>query len=219
MDRRHFFGAALAALAAAGCRNNQFATVKKPGESDMVGSHQAGAETFKPLVDEAVASLLGRHVPTVAAVGTLPPPPPRICFVGVENRSAEEIGDFKAQIYQCIDSKVLDSRTFQMVNARFVEAGLMQTRLRPEQLFVPANMRAFTAVMEQQGQPFDYLLYATITSGTTRENKDYQRDYLLTMEMINVRNGEYDKQSAALTKGYYHSRVAKATKSWNPFKK
>ncbi len=29
--------------------------------------------------------------------------------------------------------------------------------------------------MEQQGQTFDFLLlYATLTSGTTRENKDYR---------------------------------------------
>ena len=61
--------------------------------------------------------------------------------------------------------------------------------------------------MEQQGQPFDYLLYATITSGTTHENKDYQRDYLLTMEMINVKTGQYDKQAARSRKGYHHSRV------------
>ena len=63
--------------------------------------------------------------------------------------------------------------------------------------------------MEQQGQPFDYLLYATITSGTTHENKDTQRDYLLTMEMIHVRTGEYDKQAAELSKGYHHSRVGR----------
>ena len=55
--------------------------------------------------------------------------------------------------------------------------------------------------MEQQGQPFDFLLYATITSGTTHANKDYQRDYLLTLEMINVHTGEYDKQAARSQQG------------------
>ncbi len=56
---------------------------------------------------------------------------------------------------------------------------------------------------------FDFLLYATLTSGTTRENKDYQRDYLLTMEMVNLQNGQYDKESATLTKGYHHSRTSR----------
>ena len=95
------------------------------------------------------------------------------------------------------------------MSKRFVDAGLKQTRLRPDQLFVPQNMRTFVGVMEQQGQPFDFLLYATLTSGTTRENQNYQRDYLLTMEMVNVRTGQYDKQSATLTKSYHQTRVGR----------
>jgi hypothetical protein len=176
----------------------------------MVGSHQAGGETFKPLIDEAVSSLLGRQM-AAREVGPqgLPPPPLRICFVGVENKSAEEIGDFKDQIYEQIDARIVASQVFQPVSKRFVDAGLMQTRLRPDLLMVPDNMRAFTATMESLQQPFDYLLYATITSGTTRENKDYQRDYLLTMELVNIHNGQFDKQQAMLSKGYYHSRLGR----------
>jgi hypothetical protein len=212
MDRRQFVRntfLGLFGIGSVGCRSKQFAEVRKPGEADMVGSHAAGAETFKPLVEEATSKLLGRHCSQNIPVGTLPPPPMRICFVGVENRSAEEIGDFKDQLYQTIDMRILDSHVFQCVNKRFVDAGLMQTRLRPDQLFLPENMRQFVAVMEGQGQPFDYLLSATVTSGTTHENKDTQRDYLLTLEMINVRTGEYDKQAAELSKGYHHSRVGR----------
>ncbi len=218
MDRRQYFYISLAPaapLAAVGCRSNQFARVKKPGETDMVGSHQAGAETFKPLVNEAVTCLLARHnqgemaVQQVSGPEPIPPGPMRICFVGVENKSAEEIGDFKDQIYQVIDQKILESHVFQPISQRFVEAGLMEARLRPDQLMIPENRRIFSAVMEQQGQTFDFLLYATLTSGTTRENKDYQRDYLLTLEMVNVQNGQYDKESATLTKGYHHSRTSR----------
>src|SRR5438477_2106312 len=99
--------------------------------------------------------------------------------MAIETKSAEEIGNFKHQIYQCIDTKIVESHVFQPINKRFVDAGLLETRLRPDQLMVPANMRAFVGVMEKQGQPFDYLLYATLTSGTTRENKNFERDYLL----------------------------------------
>ena len=212
MDRREFCAFSLSvALAASGCRSKQTAVVRAPGEADMVGSHTAGAETFKPLVEQAVAELLARHANDCApaTINTLPAPPKRICFVCVENKSAEEIGDFKDQLYQVIDMKIVNSQVFQPVNKRFVDAGLVQTRLRPDALLVPQNMRVFAASMEQQGAPFEYLLYATVTSGTTHSNKDYQRDYLLTLEMVDIRNGQYDKQAATLSKGYYHSRVAK----------
>ena len=181
----------------------------------MVGSHQAGAETFRPLTEEAVAKLLGRHCQPfqqasyVGGPEQIPPPGMRVCFVCVENKSAEEIGDFKEQLYQIIDTKILESQTFQSISKRYVDAALRETRLRPDSLFIPQNMRTFTAFLEQQGQPFDYLLYATITSGTTRENQEYQRDYLLTLEMVNVHNGEYDKQSASLSKTYHKSRLGR----------
>ena len=223
MKRREFlagglvgWGGGLLGLAVlGGCRNHQYARVVKPGESEMVGSHKAGGETFKPLVDESVAKLLARHseIPT-QMVSSSPgevvhPGPKHICFIGVENKSAEEIGDFKDQIYECIDSKILECGVFQSINRRYVDAGLRETRLRPDQLFIPTNMRTFTAYMEQQGQPFDYLLYAVLTSGTTRENKDYQRDYLLTLELVELRNGQTDKQSAEISKGYHHSKLSR----------
>jgi hypothetical protein len=81
--------------------------------------------------------------------------------------------------------------------------------LRPDDLFHPEKMRMFAASMEQMGQPFDYLLYARITSGTTRSNADYQRDYMLTLDMIDVNTGNYDKESARLSKGYNVSPTAK----------
>ncbi len=220
MNRRQLVRAGfvgLGVLILNGCRGKQYAKVVKPGDPQMVGSHTAGSETFKPLVEEAVGSLLARHAagpPQVTTVSTGGPelvgrPPVRICFVAVENKSAEEIGDFKDQIYEVIDTRIVESHVFQPVSKRFVEAGLQQSRLRPDQLFVPENMRGFVRVMEQQGQPFDFLLYATLTSGTTHQNQNYQREYLLTMEMVNVRTGQYDKQSATLTKSYHQTRVGR----------
>ena len=217
MDRRRFLGFTLSGIAAlaAGCRGKQFARVSQPGEADMVGSHQAGAETFKPLTEEAVAKLLGRHMSHVHPVSHVGGPEQvlpqgmRVCFVGVENKSAEEIGDFKEQLYQVIDSKILESGLFQPVSNRYVDAALRETRLRPDSLFIPQNMRTFTAFLEQQGQPFDFLLYAVITSGTTRENHEYQRDYLLTLELVNVHNGQQDKQSATISKTYHKSRIGR----------
>ena len=54
---------------------------------------------------------------------------------------------------------------------------------------------------------FDFLLFAKITSGTTRSNKDYQRDYLLTLELLDIHTGEALKESADLRKGYHKSKL------------
>ncbi len=206
-----------------GCRGTQFARVIHPGERELIGSHQAGQETFEPLIDEAVGKLLARHAPESYRLVTeedesLPAPPIRICFVGVENRTAEELGDFKEQIYELIDARLLESSTFAPVSRRFVDAGLRQTRIRPDELFVPGNLRTFVALMEQQGAPFDYLLFAKLTSGTTRENRDYQRDYLLTLELVELQSGAQDKQVASLSKGYHHSRISRVLSAKWPWR-
>ena len=201
-------------FAGAGCRGYQHAHVLNGRDKDLVGSHQAGSETYKPLIDEAVAKLLGRNCgpadiqPAGATLGEKK----RICFVGVENCTAEEIGDFKEQIYEMIDSEINQSQLYHEVSRRYVDSGLKQLRIRPDELFVKENQRNFQAVMEEMGQPFDFLLYAKLTSGTTRQNGDYQRDYLLTLELVNIHNGDFDKESARLRKGYHKTVLGKMMK-------
>ena len=217
LSRRRFLvlsslGIAGAGLAfATGCRGKQTAHVLQKDDADMVGSHAAGGEVYKPLIDEAVAKLLGRHEHGANPVdlASTAPQPMRICFIGVENRSSEEIGDFKEQIYQLIDSHISQSTVYQPINKRMVDAALHESRMRPDQLMVPANQEVFVGMLGQQGQPIDFLLYAVITSGTTKNNGDYQRDYLLTLEMVNIHTGDYDKESAALSKGYHKSLIGK----------
>ena len=193
----------------AGCRSTQKARVMKETEADMVGSHTAGAETWEPLIEGSVGKLLGRqaHQVLTTAGSDSPVGRKKICFLGVENKSAEELGDFREQIYEKIDQCIASSETFDVINRKFLEAGLRQSGIRPEDLFVPAQQRQFMTVMEQDGQPVDALLYATVTSGTTRNNdKSYQRDYLLTLELIDLHSGRSDKESAEIRKGYSKRR-------------
>jgi hypothetical protein len=203
LQRAAPLAAAFIAAPLTGCRNVQHAKVLGKNDADMVGSHTAGAETWKPLVQESVSRLLGRQMQTIQLTGAeLPHERKRICFVGIENKSAEDLGDFKDQIYQHIDTLISESDCFEPINRRYVDSGLQACGLRPEQLFIANNQRMFAASMEKFSQPFDYLMYATITSGTTESNKDYQRDYLLTLELINIHDGHTEKESADLRKGY-----------------
>lgn len=217
MDRRKFLSqsakfAGLTALSSLGCRGTQQAHVLDQTDQDMVGSHTAGAETWEPLIQQTVGQLLERQQVVIVTSGDSADPlaKKRICFAGVENKSAEEIGDFREQIYEKIDTCINESAEFEVITRRYVEAGLRQCSLRPDDLFVPNNLRLFTATMEDAGQPFDYLLFAKITSGTTKSNaKDYQRDYLLTLELIHLESGKADKESAELRKGYHKSKLGK----------
>lgn len=203
-----------------GCHGKQYARVIQPGEKQMVGSHQAGQETFKPLVEESVSKLLGRHSAHIAPAACdengrpLAPPRATIFFVGVENLSSEEIGDFKAQLYEMIDAQISESEVFIPLNRRYVDAGLKELRLRPDELFIPGRLESFMEVMQRQGQPVQYLLYAKLTSGSTRENKDYQRDYLLTLELVDIATGQQDKQAATISKGYHHTWTSRARSKW-----
>lgn len=231
MDRRAFIRSSIYGLSTGmlgssllglgGCRGRQVAHVLDDNQNDMVGSHEAGAETYNRLVSDAVAKLLGRECEQIQMVSHTTSeygiPQKRICFVGVENKTIEELGDFREQIYELIDTEISTSDTFEPVSRRYVDSALHLTRLRPDQLFVPDNQREFAAVMEQQNAPFDYLLFAKLTSGTTENNHDYQRDYTLTLELVNIHTGGYTKELAKIRKGYHKTRLGK-WRNYNPFK-
>lgn len=196
-----------------GCRGYQYGHLVRSDQPDIVGSHSAGAEVYGPLVEESVARLLGtcQVMPVGGDPYGAPIGPCKICFVGVENKSAEELGDFKDQIYQMIDARINREGTFEAVSRRMVDAALVETRLRPDSLLVPGNMQLFSSVLQRQGQPIDYLLYATLTSGTTERNSSSQRDYLLTLEMVDTRTGAYRKEQAEIRKGYHKSPLGRLT--------
>ena len=217
MDRRRFIqclGLSLTGLTVSvstGCRGHQYAHVLKDSDKDMVGSHNAGAETWEPLIQQSVSQLMGREMSSIQLTSHEGIPcKKRVGFLHVDNRSSEEIGDFGDQIYQKIDTIINESETFELVNVRAVNAGLQQAGIRPDDLYTPNGRRKFAAIMEQEQEPIDYVLYATITSGTTRSNKkDYQRDYLFTLELVNLATGKTEKESAEIRKGYHKSKLGK----------
>lgn len=216
MDRHRCAGIILLTLVGitglSGCRNRQHAHVMSPTDSDMVGSHEAGAETWKPLIDESVALLLMRSANSVESVSYTSAegmPVRTVCFVGVENRSSEPLGDFREQIYEHIDSRVSQAAGFRMISRRYVEAAMNEIRCRPDALILPANQRQLQSSLERVNQPFDFLLFAQVTSGTTEVNGDYQRDYLLTLELLDIHSGSSIKESAQLRKGYHQSYLSK----------
>lgn len=202
-----------------GCKGYQVGHILKPGTKDMVGSHSAGAGTYNPLMEEAVQKLLLAAETNEAAniQGKQIPPAVNICFVGIENRSSEELGDFKEQLFEKIDTMINNHPMFNSISRNYVDSGLRLTRLKPDELFVPSNMRIYASAMEQNGQPFQYLMHAKLTSGTTQKNGSQQRDYLLSLSLVDVNSGQQIKQDAEVKKGYHKNALAKIN-NYNPFR-
>ena len=191
MDRRQFIrtGAlgllGLGTCTQLGCRSNQTAEVVKPGDKHDgrqrhggrrdLGSagRRGGFEPPGPALRRGPAGGVhaGRSRPTLRC------------------GSASSAWRTRASKIWAISAKRSTSRstsgsstpgTFQSVSKRYVDAGLQAANLRPDEVFIPQNMRILTERMEQMQQPFDFVLIAKVTSGTTRSNANYEREYLLT---------------------------------------
>ena len=193
-----------------GCKGTQ-ARIMHGGEADKVGSNRAGAEIYNPIVHESVGKLLGRAaMEPIQQVGyntapNIPMPKRKVCFISLENKSVEELGDFKEHIKSAILEGISQSEQFEIVSDRAVTAGLRTLSLRDDDLFIPENRRMFVSVMGQGGTPVNYLLFARITSGTTESNRDMQRDYKLTLELIDTETFVPIIESTPMRKEYNNS--------------
>jgi len=200
-----------------GCKGTQ-ARVMNRGEADKVGSNRAGAEVYNPMVRTAIDKLLLRaaaepiqqvayhaHSPAHSPANPHFPAKRKVCFIALENESIEELGDFKEHIKSAILEGISQSDQFEIVSDRAVVAGLRALSLRPDDLFMPENRRMFISVMGQGGTPVNYLLFAKITSGTTQDNRDMQRDYKLTLELICTQTFVPIIESTPMRKEYNNS--------------
>ena len=172
-----------------------------------IGSHQAGSEIFDPATENAVRGLLARvENSTEINTGT----PRRICFVGVENASAEEMGDIKQDLNEMIRTQITQSPCFETIDSRAIASGLRQTNLRGDDLLLPENRAKFNDALGGMGKAFDYILFAKVTTATTRDNADSQVKYSLTLDLVDVQSGATAaRESVALRKNYNRTAGAK----------
>ena len=203
----------LCGVLVAGCKGTQ-ARLMHNNEVNKVGSNRAGAEVYNPMVRDATGKLLAKAaMEPIQQVGYHTAPTVqvkrKVCFIGLENASMEELGDFKEHIKTAILEEISSSEQFEIVSDRAVTAGLRALSLRADDLFLQENMRMFTSAMGRGGTPVDYLLFAKITSGTTEDNRDLQRDYKLTLELINTQSFVPVTVSTPMRKEYSHSLKGK----------
>ncbi|MGQ9589513.1 MAG: penicillin-binding protein activator LpoB [Planctomycetota bacterium] len=183
-------------LLAASCRTPE-GRVMEDSEQDYVGARAAGAETFERLIAGTVNKLLEGQTAARTATGRL-----SIAVLPVENASGEELGDWQEQIYDLIATSINTSDRYQMINRRFVEAALREGRLRSTELFLPEKRREFLRILEVSKSPADFLLFPKLTSGTTQGEGVRQRNYLLTLDLVDVHTGAFQSVAEKVRKAY-----------------
>ena len=188
---------ALLAFALGGCRARPQGRIMTDDEPDQVGARTAGAATYDQLINGAVQQLLQLHSAANAGLGQL-----KVATLGIENASGEELGDWNDQIFELIDTSINRSGRYRTVSTRFVNEALRETRLRTEQLFIPEHRRTFMDLLETKGTPVECLLFPKLTRGTTVGGGSTQRNYMLTLELVDVKTGWNDKVSEQLRKQY-----------------
>lgn len=183
-----------------------------------VGSHRAGAEIYDPAAEAAVAGLLeqaARNPISSADVGKTVAQinekhgVRRICFLGVENAGGEEMGDIRENLAEVIRTKIAQSEVFETIDSRMATAGLREAGLRVEDLLLPDKRERFAVALGENEAPFDYILFAKVTTATTIDNKDSQVKYSLTLDLVNVRTGSSIRETVSLKKNYNRSVKAK----------
>ncbi len=200
-----------------GCAT-QKGKIVDPNSVDRIGSHRAGSEIFDPAAKAAVAGLLdqaertpvmledsGKTVAQIAEEYGVR----KICFVGVENAGGEEMGDLREDLSESIRTMITQSDQFDVVDSRLVSAGLRETGLRVDDLLLPDKRDKFAATLGKLDSPFDYLLFAKVTTATTRDNADSQVKYGLTLDLVNVHTGASMRETVELKKHYNRSARAK----------
>lgn len=186
----------LACLACA-C-NNPKGRVKGGDEGDLVGSKTAGAETYNALIEEATRKLLDSEAARFPE-GTVR----KIAFVGIENRGSEELGDIRESTNQIIETVIFKAKRYDMIGQRYVTHVLQVTSMQAEDVFLHEGRAKFVSVLREEGQDPDYLLWAVYTTLSTTGEKERQRDYLLSLELIDAASGRLmQKETAKVRKAY-----------------
>ncbi len=203
----------LTVLFFAGCET-QKGKIVDSSTPDRIGSHRAGSEVYDPAAQSAVEGLLARVAnepeevadlgPTVGQI-TENPMIRRVCFVGVENAGGEELGDIRESLAESIRTMISQSDQFDVIDSRMVMAGLRETGLRVDDLLLPDKRARFASALGEMDSPFDYLLFAKITTATTTDNVDSQVKYSLTLDLTNIHTGSSTRQTVELKKHYNRS--------------
>lgn len=185
------------AMGAAGC-SSPSGRIVEGDEPALVGSRKAGAAVYRPTMAKALGELLAQYASEERAQGKRV-----VAFVGVENKTRDEIRDIREALNQTVSTAVTESRVFTLINQRFVGAALREIGRSAEDLFLGKPREEFKTVLGKDGMTPDFLLFARLTSMTTSAEDVKEVYYQLTLELVDSNTGETNaSKSAEIRKEY-----------------
>ena len=124
-----------------------------------------------------------------------------IAFVGLENKTAEELGEWREMLIEKIENAINDHPVHQVIAHQYIQAALSEMGNPPiDKLFIPKNQREFQKILERQDKPFHYILYGNLTRGRTLGDGTEQKNYLLTLQMVDIANGTQSREQTEVRK-------------------
>ena len=190
----------LLCLFAAACSSPQ-ARVMGEDEDDLASGTRAGAETYYSLIKGATSELLQKYTDDV--LNGQAPTGLNVAFAGIYNKQREELGEWRDELSNVLQTAVNEYDGFSTVATRFVSIGLREAGLSSaDELMVPSKRRTFFEKMETNGNPCKALIYGELTAGSSEVGKKSQRTYRLTLEMIDSETGKNLRADAKLRKEY-----------------
>ena len=167
-------------------------------EKDMVDVRGAGAAAFEKMVTESVTKILNRHRGDANGIQVR-----RLAFVDLQNRTKEELGEWREQLIDRIQIGIDQHPAYRIVAEELVTAVLSEMGNPPvEKLLLPKPQREFAKVLEKKNSPVQFLMYGSLTRGGTTGNNQRQANYLLTLRLINTATGDTDTEGSMVRKWF-----------------
>ncbi len=174
------------------------ARIMEDDEKDMVDVRSAGAAAFEKMVTESVTKILNRHRGDANGIQVR-----RLAFVDLQNRTKEELGEWREQLIDRIQIGIDQHPAYRIVAEELVTAVLSEMGNPPvEKLLLPKPQREFAKVLEKKNSPVQFLMYGSLTRGGTVGNNERQANYLLTLRLINTATGDTDTEGAMVRKWF-----------------
>ena len=204
-------------LLSSGCRLQEGKIVSSD-TPNRVGSHKAGSEVYETVAEAAFAGLIAELDRATSTIeddvqfevrGEKEKKRLKVCFAGVENSGGEDMGDLRENLNETIRGLISQSDRFEIVDERMMAALLRKSGMRLDDLLVSDNLTAFLENADKDTEWIDYILFAKVTTATTKDNSDSEVHYSLNMDLVDVHTGASIRHTEQMKKHYNRSVKAK----------